>query len=145
MKELNGYPCYNLPEFRANSDDHLAVILTRGWMKRNEYRVYSPFYLEDKHGNLYFFDIGFISDGGTIPIWLSPILRYNGKGMAAFLIHDLACQRANDSGMYVYRSIGDAELDNHLIECGVYKFIAKIADRVVTKYGLMLKAKGDLK
>lgn len=140
-----GHPKYKLNEFRENSHKHLAVILTDKWMARNRYTVYKPFWLEDRYHNMYFFEGAFVSDGGTFPIWLAPFLRYNGKGMAAFLCHDQFCYRANDSGMYSWRTIGDHALAGHLIECGVNRWIAKKAGSAVKRYGELLKARGELK
>ena len=136
---------YNLKDFRANSHKHLAVIITKGWMKRNKYAVYSPFTLVDEDGYEFHFDAGFISDGGTLPVWFAPILRYNGKGMAAFLVHDKQCNRAEESGMFAIRAIGDADLRRHLIQCGVNKTIAKWAGSAVKKRGEYLRAIGELK
>jgi hypothetical protein len=139
------YPTYQISDFRKNSDKHLAVIISKGWMQPNNYRVYKAFYLQDHHGTKYFFDVGFVSDGGSFPIWLSPFLRYNGKGMAGFLIHDLECNRANDSGLYAYRAIGDSNLSGHLLECDVYEFAAKGAGSAVKRFGEHLKRTGKLK
>jgi hypothetical protein len=142
---MTDHTIYPISEFINFSDQHLAVIITRGWMQPNNYRVYKPFSLKDRNGNVWFFDVGFISDGGTFPIWLSPLLRYNGKGMAAFLIHDIECEKAIDSGIYAVRAHGDSELSGHLEECDVHEFWSKKAGSIVKRYGEYLKAKGDLK
>mgnify|MGYP003658174236 CR=1 FL=1 len=145
MTKLNGHPVYKVSDFINHSDKHLAVIISRGWMKPNNYRVYKDFYLSDHRSNEYFFDVGFVSDGGTFPIWLSPFLRYNGKGMAAFLIHDLWCYQANKSGMYHERAHGDSMLRGHLEDCHVSEFLAKAAGSSVKRYGEYLKSSGKLK
>ena len=139
------HPCYLISDFINYSDDHLALIITRKWMQRNNYRVYKPFTLKDRNGNEWFFEKDFISDGGTLPVLLSPLLRYNGKGMAGFFPHDLECDLANESGIYAIRAHGDAELSGHLIECDVNKWIARRAGNIVTGYGKYLKMRGKLK
>ena len=142
---MTNHPCYLIDDFIENTEFHLAVKISKKKLERNGYVVTHPFYIKDKHGLEYFFDIGFESDAGSIPWFLWPFLRYNGRAMPAFLIHDAACDRANSSGLYIYRAQGDGDFYRHLRDCGIANWIAKSASKAVFNYGLMLKSSGKLK
>ena len=142
---MTNHPCYLIDDFIQHSHEHLTVGISLKKLERNQYHVYSPFYIKDKAGYEFFFDYDFISDGGSIPWFLWPFLRYNGRAMPAFLIHDAACNRANESGLYIYRGQGDGDFYRHLRDCGIAKWIAKSASKAVRKYGEYLKSSGKLK
>ena len=139
------HPRYPIDEFIDNTEFHLVPILKRKKLARNQYKVSHPFFIKDKKGYEFFFEEGFISDGGSIPWFLWPFLRYNGRAMPAFLIHDQKCNWANDSGLYKFRAQGDGDFYRHLRDRGIAKWIAKAASKAVRKYGKMLKASGKLK
>jgi hypothetical protein len=144
-QEMTNHPTYLIDDFIDNTEFHLVPILKRKKLARNQYKVSHPFIIEDKKGFPFFFDEGFVSDGGSIPWFLWPFLRYNGKAMPAFLIHDAYCDEATKEHSYLIRQIGDGNIYRHLRDCGVANWIAKSASKAVKNYGLMLKAKGDLK
>jgi hypothetical protein len=137
-------PCYLIDDFIDNTEFHLVPIFQKKKLARNQYKVSHSFIIRDKSGFEFTFDEGFVSDGGSIPWFLWPFLRYNGRAMPAFLIHDLHCDEANKLKSYLIRNTGDGNFYRHLRDCGIAKWIAKSASKAVFSYGLMLKASGEL-
>ena len=137
--------CYLIDEFIEHSHKHLAVMISKKKLERNQYIVFKPFYIKDKSGYEFYFTENFTSDGGSIPWMLWPFLRYNGRAMPAFLIHDLSCHYANIEESYLMRKSGDGDLYRHLRDCGIAKWVAKAASKAVFKYGEYLKSSGKLK
>ena len=142
---MTNHPCYLIDDFIKHSHEHLTVGISLKKLERNKYHVYSPFVIRDKAGFEFTFGYDFISDGGSIPWFLWPFLRYNGRAMPAFLIHDMHCDEANKAKSYLIRQTGDGNFFRHLRDCGIPKWIAKAASKAVFKYGEMLRASGKLK
>ena len=142
---MTNHPCYLIDDFIEYTEFHLAVKISKKKLARNGYVVTHPFTIKDKSGYEFYFENGFASDGGTIPWFLWPVLRYNGRALAAFLIHDLMCSEANKLKSYLIRKSGDGNFFRHLRDCGIAKWIAKSASKAVRKYGEYLKASGKLK
>ena len=135
---------YPIDDFEGIAS-HLRIIPSKSITGRDHYEVREAFTIEDKEGNQFSFPQYFSSNGGDIPLPFRMIVPCGGRALPAYLIHDWYCDKANRSGSYQYREIGDNYFYQHLRDCGYAKWRAKPMSIAVKKYGEYLKASGKLK
>ena len=87
-------------------------------------RLLRPLSYVDKAGKAHTVPAGFISDGGTIPRWLWPIVGspHTGTGRRAYPIHDKECEDARAFTGSTFASVrrdADRTLREMLVYLGV--------------------------
>ncbi len=92
-----------------NSQINLTWIKPKKWSDLPLYKIEKGLFV-----NEYYVEIGFITDGGTIPWGLRDIFNPMGKGLPAFIAHDHKCKRDDYD-----RKQADKELYRDLKDCGV--------------------------
>ena len=88
---------------------------------------------------------GFFTDGATSHWLLRPSFPGLAKYFGATTVHDIYCNKANESGLYSARSLGDRMFYENLRICGVGRIRARLMSAGVTKWGKYLRRIGKLK
>jgi hypothetical protein len=141
---MKDYPEYQLSDYELIGYC-LRLKPSKSILGRDGYIVAEKFAIIDDEGNPHIFDVGFESDGGTIPWWLRTIVPSGGRFLPAYLIHDAGCEDANKLGAYSIRYEYDKDIYKNLRGCGAARWRARPISSAVKRYGELLKATGELK